>query len=85
MFNGLLTPHFIRLVEVETLLIELARKHPNKTSQQIGIIRNIHKPIFELYKFHGLLTLILFTQNFDIYPFLGVDTSLHMSKDMDRI
>jgi len=55
-----------------------------KTSQQIGIIRNIHKPIFEIYKFHGLLTLILFTQNFDIYPFLGIDTSLHMSKHMDR-
>jgi hypothetical protein len=78
MLNGLLTPHFIWFVEVET-------KHPNKTFQQIGIIRNTHKPIFDIYNFHGLLTLILFTQNVDIYPFLGIDIGLHMSKDMDRI
>jgi hypothetical protein len=82
MLNGLLTPHFISFVEVETLLIKLAWKHPNKTYPQIGIIRNTHKPIFEIYKFCGLLTLILFTQIFDTYPFLGIDTGLHMSKDM---
>lgn len=43
-------------------------KFGTNTSQQIGRIENTHKLIFDVYnKFHGLLYLILFTQNFGTY------------------
>ncbi len=49
MLNALLTPHPTKLVELETLL---APTHPNK------LVETPTKPIFDMYKFHGLLTLI---------------------------
>jgi hypothetical protein len=57
MLNVLLTLHPTKLVELETLL---APTHPNK------LVETPTEPIFDMYKFHGLLTLILFTLIFGI-------------------
>jgi hypothetical protein len=57
MLNVLMTLHPTKLVELETLL---APTHLNK------LVKTPTKPIFDIYKFHGLHTLILPTLIFGI-------------------